>query len=521
MLLAVLFFTIVLLSLYTNAQNKLATMDENIKKIQDEYKLDDNEAEQLYIKKIEEINEDIEVKFKKVISGTNYVVSEWTNENLTVEINFIAQAEPEKSIVIVSNLDGTNSKQYYYPEFMKNGNNVITHNCKIKVIAKNGTTTTTTKTVNVNQFDIEKPIIVIDSGGEYYVSKNSPVQEMELQIKSVKDAESKGLYSTSGIKNVKYGWRKSSETEPSRYQELTGEVKNYIVTENLGEGTWYFVVEATDKAGNKTTMEQQIDVRVVSLDISPQTANLDVTDNKTLQLSLVGSNYGTVTYKTSNSNVATVNNLGLITAVGNGTCQITATGSRGNPQSTCNVTVQTSPETIAIEPSSAYTNIAITTRQLKVKYTPETTNVNTDITWTSSNISIATINQKGLVTGKSDGITQITAKTKNDKTATCVFVVDKIRPKWAGIALPKPEIDILNPTWKLTLLSTVIPTIVFDETKPIWKGTVNSATPIQTTGAKDDSKPIWKGTVNSAIPIQTTGINDETKPIWNGKLITQ
>lgn len=62
------------------------------------------------------------------------------------------------------------------------------------------------------------------------------------------------------------------------------------------------------------------------------------------------------------------------------------------------------------------------TRQLTVSYAPEDTTDNKTVTWTSSDPAVATVDNKGLVTGVAYGKTTITAKV-GDFTATCPVVV--------------------------------------------------------------------------------------------------
>ncbi|MBR3134637.1 MAG: Ig-like domain-containing protein, partial [Clostridia bacterium] len=48
---------------------------------------------------------------------------------------------------------------------------------------------------------------------------------------------------------------------------------------------------------------------------------------------------------------------------------------------------------------------------------------NKSVTWSSSNTKVATVDKDGIVIGKSNGTTQITAKTSNGKTDTCKVTV--------------------------------------------------------------------------------------------------
>ena len=63
------------------------------------------------------------------------------------------------------------------------------------------------------------------------------------------------------------------------------------------------------------------------------------------------------------------------------------------------------------------------TEQLTVTIEPENTTDNKNITWSSNNPSIASINQNGLVTAKDKGVATITARTSNGLTATCIVTV--------------------------------------------------------------------------------------------------
>ena len=103
------------------------------------------------------------------------------------------------------------------------------------------------------------------------------------------------------------------------------------------------------------------------------------------------------------------------------------------------------------------------TVQLNAKVIPSNANKNTEITWTSKKKAVASVNQKGLVTGKTVGNSMIMATSQNGYSADCLVVCQakitgiKINPVTANMtvgqkitltATTSPEIVTENVTWK-------------------------------------------------------------------------
>ncbi len=130
--------------------------------------------------------------------------------------------------------------------------------------------------------------------------------------------------------------------------------------------------------------------------------------------------YKEVTWKSSNTAVATVTNNGWVTAVKKGTATITVTTKDGNKTATCSVTVKAKlvKVTGVKLDQKAITKTVGETQQLKATVLPANA-TNKAVTWSSNNKAIATINSKGLVTAKAVGTATITVTTKDqNKKAT-------------------------------------------------------------------------------------------------------
>jgi len=132
-----------------------------------------------------------------------------------------------------------------------------------------------------------------------------------------------------------------------------------------------------------------------------------------------------VVWTSSNSGIATVDNTGKVTAIGNGTATITVKTENGGYVETCVVTVNQLVTTVSVNPTTAMVSPAGTTT-LTATILP-TTATNKTVTWTSSNTGVVTVNSSGLVTGVSPGTATITVKSVDgNKTASSIITVQEL-----------------------------------------------------------------------------------------------
>ena len=126
------------------------------------------------------------------------------------------------------------------------------------------------------------------------------------------------------------------------------------------------------------------------------------------------------TWKSSNENILKVSNDGTITFVGTGTAQVIMT--LGNVTRTYTFRADTEISGITLDKTEITLEEGKTTT-LKATIIPNDATQDNTITWTSGNNSVATVNQKGVVTAKRAGTVIITATTSNGKTASCKVTV--------------------------------------------------------------------------------------------------
>ncbi len=210
-----------------------------------------------------------------------------------------------------------------------------------------------------------------------------------------------------------------------------------------------------------------------------------------------------VTWKSSNTSVATVDGSGLVTAVKAGTATITATW-KGFKRS-CEVTVKEKKLTLK-ETATVYTG-----KTCRLEALTEPT---AKVTWKSSNTSVATV-EKGTVTGIKAGTATITAKA-NGITRKC-----KITVKNPSLEISKTELTVYTVKSE-TLTATAKPA----ETVT-WKSSNTAIAKVskngQVTGVKE-GKAIIRATANGltkeckvTVKKPTLSLNKETMELYTGK----
>lgn len=171
----------------------------------------------------------------------------------------------------------------------------------------------------------------------------------------------------------------------------------------------------TDK---RDTVVTPAEVKVSRITLSASTG-LTLTKGQTQKLTATvapaNATNQTVSWSTSNKNVATVSENGLVTAVGGGDATITCTAKDGsNVKATCKVTVTVPVSGIQLSQTSAALTVGDTLTLTKTIYPSDATNQ--AVTWTSSSDAVASVDSNGKITAKTAGSAVITCKSVSDNS---------------------------------------------------------------------------------------------------------
>ena len=146
-----------------------------------------------------------------------------------------------------------------------------------------------------------------------------------------------------------------------------------------------------------------------------------------------------VTFTSSDPAIATVDENGVVTALVGGTCDIIVTTNESSLTRTCTIAVTEYVESVEITDAPERMNVGGTTQLGATVQTDTASNKN--VYWTSSNTSIATVDQTGRVTGVSSGSVVITATAADGGGASDSVVIKVINPV-KTITLDKTKITI-------------------------------------------------------------------------------
>ena len=157
-----------------------------------------------------------------------------------------------------------------------------------------------------------------------------------------------------------------------------------------------------------------------------------------------------IVWSSSDETIATVDAIGNITALTEGTCTITATNPQANKSASFTLNVVKSlnaPKTIKLEETKFNIDIGgiVRAKVTEVQYfiagstfeTPQT------VTWRSSNESIATVDELGYITGVAQGTTTIICKAGSVSTSITVNVSNEIVVKPLTLELDKDDVSFM------------------------------------------------------------------------------
>ncbi len=232
-------------------------------------------------------------------------------------------------------------------------------------------------------------------------------------------------------------------------------------------------------------------VPVTELSLNQDSVEVLVGSQATLRASVTPANAApaTVEWQSSDTTIATVDN-GVITALKRGECDITVICQ--DKMAVCHVNVtEIVPTGVTLDVEHAKIEVG---SQLKLTATVQPDDA-TDkaVSWSSSNQSVATVDENGMVTAVGQGECNITAWCRG-KTATChVIVVEHL----IYIALDQHDASVL-PNHILTLTPTITPVLtdlVVTSSNPAVAAARLAGNKIQVVGVTEGTATIY---VNSA-----------------------
>ena len=194
----------------------------------------------------------------------------------------------------------------------------------------------------------------------------------------------------------------------------------------VGDGTCTITATTTD--GAKTAI-CQVTVRTPVTGVVLNKTNLPMIKgaNETLTTAIapLDATNKAVTWASSNNSVAAVDTAGKVTAVGAGGCNITVTTLDGSKKSACSVLVTVPVASVSLNSGSLFFEKNDSSKLVATVLPSDADNKN--VSWSTSDSSVASVSSDGLVTAKSGGICYITAITADSGLkATCTVNVASV-----------------------------------------------------------------------------------------------
>lgn len=203
----------------------------------------------------------------------------------------------------------------------------------------------------------------------------------------------------------------------------------FTVTGLKAGATHLTVTQTINGVKKSQTCVIYVTTPVGEVSINPASISIDKGSTGTVQLLFnpEGPTNSNVFWSSSNTTVATVTGdsyTATITGVSGGSTTITVITEDGLKVATCSVYVREPVTGITLNETTVESTMAIGQFQLVPTISPSGEGVNRNVTWSSSNESVCTVDENGLVKFKAPGYCTIICKTEDGAfIATCNFII--------------------------------------------------------------------------------------------------
>ncbi len=316
--------------------------------------------------------------------------------------------------------------------------------------------------------------------------KEIPITEISLDKSSatLTEGETTTLTATVLPENTTYG--KSVKWSSSNVAVATVDLMGKVTAKSAGTAIITAISENGKTASCTITVNKKdINITITEVRLNKSTETLTEGETTTLTATVLPENTTdskSVSWRSSNSEVATVDANGTVTAKRAGTAVITATSTNGKTAG-CTVTVSRKeiPITeISLDKSSATLTEGETTT-LTATVLPENTTDSKSVSWRSSNSEVATVDANGTVTAKRAGTAVITATSTNGKTAGCTVTVSRKEIPITEISLDKSSATLTEGE-TTTLTATVLPENTTDSKSVSWRSSNSEVATVDANG---------------------------------------
>ena len=225
------------------------------------------------------------------------------------------------------------------------------------------------------------------------------------------------------------------------------------------------IITVTTADGSKTatcTVNVRVHIGVPVQSVGLNNSTLELSEGEGAQLTAhfnpENATNKNVTWRSDNESIAKVDQNGNVVGQTPGTTTITVTTEDGGKTASCEVTVKETPV--------AVTGVGLNTNKVELSVgegnklvatvTPEAA-ANKEVTWSSNNPEVATVEQDGKVVAQKPGNATITVTTKDgNKTATCEVIVKETPVAVTGVGLNTNKVE-LSVGEENKLVATVTP----------------------------------------------------------------